>query len=557
MEGGGDVDAVVAKVWEYYQRLRHYVGHVTDDGIPDFQWTDFLAQKAQAAKSNHAALEESSLILNLAAVHSTHASNYLITGNAFLSVVKEYLLVAGIFKYLEEHHPDEAVFDLKKANLSAMQQLMLAQASHSYYLHLVSSASPNPKTCMKLCVDCLTQYTNLAAVFRVLEGINPTFREFIEYYRVYFEMKYWVHRSEVARQSIKEHDPYVEDTLGMVILGLDTNLKRRLPLPKDSKKYIEPSNELLTELQSFHEYLTTENRKVYSVRIPKELKMPDLVVSQQLKPKELVIPADLEDNLAQLPPAHLCHDYRDFKTMIEAKVAMAQEKAEVTMMEHRTELTNLQAVSLLSAMPSEGGPVLPESLSTKLKTILSDHPQPVVWLKETLAAMRASAEVCSSDISSVENMYNTAKAGDEKGFEEFGERWYTGSAKFVDMPEGAMLMKAVTDYKGRLESAEASNREMDERLSVDMSVLARSIAEHEEWLASGGEPVSEKSEDLNVMLDELAKLVNEFEIVCSDVEGSISELRAYKEQDLENLMPVCALYISYSYHLARQLANTV
>eukprot|EP01064_Diplonema_japonicum_P022026 TRINITY_DN3164_c3_g1_i1.p1 TRINITY_DN3164_c3_g1~~TRINITY_DN3164_c3_g1_i1.p1 ORF type:complete len:784 (+),score=219.92 TRINITY_DN3164_c3_g1_i1:41-2392(+) len=522
---GADVEQAEANIWKYYQKLKNYSTHIPSDGLPSFQWTDCLSQKSQAAKADSAELEFASFIMNIASLHSTHASNYSITGRPLMESAKEYLLSAGIYKYLEEHMSDEKVFDLRKSNLSAMQALMLALAAHCLYLQV--SKKPQPDAASKLAVDLLTHYTSLEATFRVLEGLNPEFMEFIVFFKTYFGMKYWIHRAEAAKKLIKDKDPYVEDRLGMLIHGLHAQAASHLPLPRDVRKYQPLANEILTQLNEDLRYLQTENDKVYRVRVPKELETPKLVITQKLNPKVIEIPSDIPDELAQLPNAKLSADFREYKTKTLFLVAETDKTTEAAVIELRTKLSTLEAVSLLASMPSNEGPILPESLTKKLQDNMAS-----TSLRDSFETMQATAELCSQDLTKTSELYNDAKASDESGFQEFGDRWYLGTSKFSELPEGCYLKKTAAEYSEKLQSAAKSNEEMSVRLQQDFSLLEKSIVEHETWVSKGGKP-EEQGVELSAALDELATLVNNFEIGCTDVNGALAEMKFAADSELE------------------------
>ena len=353
-------DAVDRLTLDYISLLQHYAGHIPTESIPAYVWFDVLLPPgvSRAAKSPHVKTEIAACLFNMASIAAEAGAVQAARAQSaedMKAAMMHFRKAAGIFQRLEEHHADESVHDTKVAHLAAMKLMMLAGATHCTFL-----MQTQEKLRTAVAKECHCVYITLAAELRPFKELPPSYLQCAYYYAEFFKQSFWLHKGRVLQENSNDTDLVMKD-LPSVLQGLIGSEAQPLPkAPEGSKarndNFTRISDGLYDALKATREWLTTENRKVYSMPVPRG---PAEALKHPAKRLLAPVPFTMEgmqskDPLSAIPDHKIGAALKQHEAKQSERTTLSVAHVKTTLADMQKQSSDLSVASLLSLLSLEG-----------------------------------------------------------------------------------------------------------------------------------------------------------------------------------------------------------
>eukprot|EP01061_Rhynchopus_euleeides_P007836 TRINITY_DN16898_c0_g1_i1.p1 TRINITY_DN16898_c0_g1~~TRINITY_DN16898_c0_g1_i1.p1 ORF type:complete len:854 (+),score=295.70 TRINITY_DN16898_c0_g1_i1:220-2562(+) len=543
-------DVLDRMVFDYIAVVQHFSGHVPADALPSFVWLDVLLPQgvSRAAKSPHVRTEIASWIFNMASVAAESGavqSARAATADDMKAAMTMFRKAAGMLQLLENNYADESIHDFKVAHLAAMRLMMLTGATHCTYLMQTTD-----KLRTAVAKECYAVYSILAAELRPYSELPPQYITCAVYYAEYFKQSFWLHKGALLRENSHDTDMLMEQ-LGSVLAGVCHC--EGTPLPKApegsrarSENFTRISDALYDNLKQVREWLSTENRKVYRVPVPKEVEQVKLPAKRLFAPLPIELSLDMPDPLKSLPDHRVGTAMRLHTQKQEEQITLALAHVSTTVSEMQKKQSEQSVASLLSRLETSGATKVPESLAAKIKAMHEKQVNPPQSLHDQVANIATQRDWCKQQTADMQTELEKAERGDVEGFAKHGQRWYLSNQPFRDLPETIACKRLVTEYQEGLTQAFRQDSAVAECVKQEFppgSLLEKPLYEHEEQLkqCKQSQGASLEMQDHLKTLDGLVKAFDQqcegAQTLATQLEEQAKRRRAETELALKALPP--------------------
>ncbi|KAJ9462078.1 hypothetical protein DIPPA_22136 [Diplonema papillatum] len=530
-------------MWEYIQLIEGIQHHIPAHDIPGFVWEDALCEKSQAARESSASFEVASLLFCMA--YKTTETG--LQQDDPVAVSKVFIEASKLLKLAEQTYANEAVYDLKKANLTFLEDYMMAQVHHVLFFHAKGKVTVRSK----FIADCVTQYESLAASARVLEDLKPQFHAAAQFYAEYFKLLYWINEAEGVMNDLSDVTK-VAPRIPKAIAGLRWALLLRPPLPNKSidKAMPEFRRKLMLLVDSSRKQATAllasiqrENELVFHERVLPEAPpiQPGQLVSRFTQPAA-VVPNTVEDPLKALPPAGVKAKLRGFSEQRKWFIDDTRHKTVDEQLAIEAELSELEIMGLLSLreMATGAAPTLPDALLAKVAAIRSSGTDPLQSLTTSLKTAEEVSRSCDAQLAQIESQIAEAERKDEENCKKFGPRWKL-SLNLAEIAEFSNSKKVVADMKQHTseakEVAAAAQADMeDPRQKELLALLSNTTDQLENMLSDCARPALQEQEAANTKLDDLAACASVLDSCRESLKRQLAELEAEGTVDADSIV---------------------